>query len=166
MRVNASGSYLGYLTAKACRIRPAAWLTLSRRCVRRVLSLRGFPLVEAHPSTDSAGTPVPLFARFDGVGSEEAPVGAGLRPPLKRLVQFSRKPLSQRCLIEGSRNARRIDPVNKSPRAMMSGSFTQGTYPRHGPYSLIPLLAPTTSANRLPRHTRPPLARSPGFRRA
>ena len=37
------------------------------------------------------------------VGSEEAPVGAGLRPPLKRLVQFSRKPLSQRCLIEGSR---------------------------------------------------------------
>ena len=40
---------------------------------------------------------------FTGVGSEEAPVGAGLRPPLKRLVQFSRKPLSQRCLIEGSR---------------------------------------------------------------
>ena len=40
---------------------------------------------------------------FDGVGSEEAPVGACLRPPLKRLVQFSRKPLSQRCLIEGSR---------------------------------------------------------------
>ena len=66
MRVNASGSYLGYLTAKACRIRPAAWLTLSRRCVRRVLSLRGFPLVEALPSTDSAGICTPVFARFDG----------------------------------------------------------------------------------------------------
>ena len=66
MRVNASGSYLGYLTAKACRIRPAAWLTLSRRCVRRVLSLCGFPLVEALPSTNFAGTCTPLFARFDG----------------------------------------------------------------------------------------------------
>ena len=31
------------------------------------------------------------------VGSEEAPHGAGLRPPLKRPVRFSRKPLSQRC---------------------------------------------------------------------
>ena len=59
VRVNASGSYLGYLTAKACRIHPAAWLTLSRRCVRRVLSLRGFPLVEALPSTNSAGTCTP-----------------------------------------------------------------------------------------------------------
>ena len=48
----------------------------------------------------------------------------------------------------------------------MSGSFTQGTYPPHGPYSLIGFLAPATFANRLPRPTRPPLARSPGFRRA
>ena len=38
-----------------------------------------------------------------GVGSEEAPRRAGLRPPHKRLVRFSRKPLSQRCLSEGSR---------------------------------------------------------------
>ena len=30
-----------------------------------------------------------------------------------------------------------LTPVNKSPRATMSGtSFTQGTYQRHGPYSL------------------------------
>ena len=48
----------------------------------------------------------------------------------------------------------------------MSGSFTQGTYPRHGPYSLIACLPPATSANRLPRPTRPPLAQSPGFHRA
>ena len=36
------------------------------------------------------------------VGSEEAPRRADLRPPLKRLVRFSRKPLSQRCLIGDS----------------------------------------------------------------
>ena len=41
--------------------------------------------------------------RLNAVGSEEAPRRAGLRPPLKRPVRFSRKPLSQRCLIEGSR---------------------------------------------------------------
>ena len=35
--------------------------------------------------------------RLGNVGSEEAPLGAGLRPPLKRPVRFSRKPLSQRC---------------------------------------------------------------------
>ena len=55
----------GFLVA-ACRIRSAACVTLSRLCVRRVLSLRGFPLVEALPSTDSAGARAPLFARFDG----------------------------------------------------------------------------------------------------
>ena len=48
----------------------------------------------------------------------------------------------------------------------MSGSFAQGTCPPHGPYSLIACLAPATSANRLPRPTRPPLSRSPGFHRA
>ena len=67
MRVNVSGAYLGYLTEKARRIRPAAWLTLSRRCVQCVLSLRGFPLVEALHSTDSAGICIPLFACFDGI---------------------------------------------------------------------------------------------------
>ena len=55
----------GFLVA-ACRIRSAAWVTLSRLCVRRVLSRRGFPLVEALPSTDSAGARAPLFARFAG----------------------------------------------------------------------------------------------------
>ena len=54
-----------------------------------------------------------MFPAFVGVGSEEAPRRAGLRPPLKRLVQFSRKPLSHRCLIEGSRkeSARSISPA-------------------------------------------------------
>ena len=42
--------------------------------------------------------------RAAGVGSEEALRGVNLRPPLKRLVRFSCRPLSQRCLIEGSRN--------------------------------------------------------------
>ena len=37
------------------------------------------------------------------VGSEEAPRRAGLRSPLKQPVRFSRTPLSQRRLSEGSR---------------------------------------------------------------
>ena len=44
-----------------------------------------------------------VLAHLMFVGSEEAPRRAGLRPPLKRPVQFSRRPLSQRCLSEGSR---------------------------------------------------------------
>ena len=36
------------------------------------------------------------FPDLAGVGSEEAPRRAGLRPPLKRPVRFSRKPLSRR----------------------------------------------------------------------
>ena len=40
---------------------------------------------------------VRAFAGEPAVGSEEArPAGAGLRPPLKRYVQFSRIPLSRR----------------------------------------------------------------------
>ena len=97
----------------------------------------------------------------------------------KRPVRFSRKPLSQRFfrgVKEGTARSstsewtflstRRVEPVNKSPRTVTSGSFTQGTYPHHGPYSLIACLTPATFANRLPRPTRPPLSRSPGFHRA
>jgi len=58
---------------------------------------------------------------------------------------------------------RRVKPVRQSPRPMLFGSFTEGTYPRHRPYSLAHRLSPTTFASRLPRPTRPPLARSPGF---
>ena len=39
------------------------------------------------------------FPRLVGVGSEEAPRGAGLRPPPKLDVQFSRIQLSQRLDI-------------------------------------------------------------------
>ena len=46
---------------------------------------------------------VQAFVGKPTVGSEEAPRGADLRPPLKRPVQFSRRPLSQRCLNEDSR---------------------------------------------------------------
>ena len=60
----------------------------------------------------------------------------------------------------------RVDPVNESPRSVTSGSFSQRTCPRHVPYSLLHRLAPTASASRLPRPTRPPLARSRGLRRA
>ncbi len=44
---------------------------------------------------------------------------------------------------------------------MPSGSFTQGTCPRHRRYSLSNRFAPTTSASRLPHPTRAPLSRSP-----
>ena len=84
-----------------CRIRSAACVTLSRSCARRVLWLSRFPLGSVLRSIDSAGTLIPLFADFTAVGSEEAPLRAGLRPPLKRPVRFSRKPLSQRCRTRG-----------------------------------------------------------------
>ena len=61
------------------------------------------------------------FRRVCSVGSEEAPRRAGLRPPLKRLVQFSRKPLSRRCLIEDSGKA----PVPLLARARVG----------HGPWA-------------------------------
>ena len=78
------------------------------------------PLAPVLRSIDSAGTLIPLFADFTAVGSEEVPRGAGLRPPLKRLVRFSRKPLSQRCLIEGSRKepARSICPPVSGPSSL------------------------------------------------
>ena len=76
--------------------------------------------------------------RLNTVGSEEArPAGAGLRPPLKRYVRFSRIPLSRRRLrvmrTDGGIKewnpppARRVQPVGKSPRSLMLGSFTHGT---------------------------------------
>ena len=77
------------------------------------------------------------------VGSEEAPRGADLRPPPKRLVRFSRKPLSQRCRYKSPRKEPAsggeparcasewtfrfpcwVDPENEYPPSTMSGSFT------------------------------------------
>ena len=60
---SAVGFSLGFLVA-ACRIRSAARDTRSRPCIRCMLWLRGFPLVSALRSIDSAGTGVPLFANF------------------------------------------------------------------------------------------------------
>ena len=53
----------GFLVA-ACRIRSAACDMRTRPRVRCMLWLRGFPLVSALRSIDSAGTGVPLFADF------------------------------------------------------------------------------------------------------
>ena len=47
--------------------------------------------------------PRPALPGVSSVGSEEAPHGADLRPPHKRLVRFSRMRLSQRCPINASR---------------------------------------------------------------
>jgi hypothetical protein len=55
----------------------------------RHLFCRLFPSGEALPSTISAGSCLPLFDRFLGVGSEEAPIEGCLRPPLKLDMQFS-----------------------------------------------------------------------------
>jgi hypothetical protein len=46
----------------------------ARLSVRTTAACRLFPLGEALPSTTSAGSCLPLFGRFLGVGSEEAPI--------------------------------------------------------------------------------------------
>ena len=140
---NAYGSYLGWLTTNrvASQLAGSAQPPVTRRpgpASGACFGLARFPLVEALPSGDSAGVCAPLFAAFPGVGSEEArPAGAGLRPPLKRYVRFSRIPLSRRRLrvmrTDGGIKewnpppARRVQPVGKSPRSLMLGYFTHGT---------------------------------------
>ena len=58
-----------------------------------------FSLVGRLPSMPSAGeTLPPWFGHFAGVGSEEARLRAGLRPPLKLHGRFSRMQLSRRLL--------------------------------------------------------------------
>ena len=56
----------GFLVA-ACRTRSTACDTLPRPSVRYVLWSRGFPLVEALPSDDSAGVCAPLFVAIIGI---------------------------------------------------------------------------------------------------
>ena len=58
---------------------------------------------------------------IDGVGSEEAPLRAGLRPPLKRPVRFSRKPLSQRCRTRGQGRNQRDRPPVSGPSSLPPG---------------------------------------------
>ena len=87
MGVNASGSCPGHLTTnrapgRGCRIRglsqsrstsAVSRFQLNRPRVRRVLSLRGFPVVEALPSMGSAGGRAPLLARFVGTMAPSGP---------------------------------------------------------------------------------------------
>ena len=61
----------GEAAEAASRTRDARNDTPIRLCVRGVAPRRSFPLADPLPSTDSAGLR-PLFARFPGVGSEEA----------------------------------------------------------------------------------------------
>ena len=83
------------LCLATCRMRSSACDTLTRSCARRVLCWLAFPLVPALGSTDSAADGSALFVGFSAVESGR---GGAYRPAsarsLKRLVQFSRKPLS------------------------------------------------------------------------
>ena len=61
-----------------------------------------FSSVRALPSPASAEGCCPsLFGWFTGVGSEEARLRAGLRPPPKLPVRISRRQLSRRLKISG-----------------------------------------------------------------
>jgi hypothetical protein len=83
-----------FLTLAACRTPFNPWDTRSPLCVGRVLDCAMmFSLVRALPSPASVEDCSPLFGRFIGVGSEEARLRAGLRPPLKLHGRFSRMQL-------------------------------------------------------------------------
>lgn len=60
---------------------------------------------------------------------------------------------------------RRIDPVHESPRPVMSGSFTEGTFHLTGLAHLVFWLSSTVFAGWLPRHTLSPHTWSRGFHR-
>ena len=100
-----------------------------------------------------------------------APEGAGLRPPLKRHVQFSRMPLSRRHIGEmrakgnsgvDPLRTRQVEPGPQSPRTMMYGFFAcRRTDPPHRPSSsgvptrpscLRPPPSPTHSSRRSRGH--------------
>jgi hypothetical protein len=111
------------------------------------------------------------YSRHSVSGRRRRPIGAGLRPPLKPSVQFSRTGLSPKCALTRPTSqvlvnfaaGRWIDSVLQFPRTLPSGFFTKGTYPRQSLYSLVSLFAPTTLACRLPQLTALPLARSHRF---
>jgi hypothetical protein len=63
------------------------------------------------------------------------------------------------------RRPRRIEPVNESPRPVMSGSFTKGTVHLTGLTHLAFRLSSTVFVGWLPRHTLSPLSWSCGFHR-
>ena len=59
-----------------------------------------------------------------------------------------------------------IEPLRESPRPIASGSFTQGTYPRHRPYLLPSCLSPTTLPTDFPSPPGCRTMRSRDFHRA
>jgi len=61
-----------------------------RLCVRGAVACAMFSLAGRLPSMPSADSFPSLFGHFVGVGSEEARLRAGLRPPLKLHGRFSR----------------------------------------------------------------------------
>ena len=96
-----------------------------------------------------------------------APEGAGLRPPLKRHVRFSRMPLSRRHVGEmrakgnsgvDPLRTRQVEPGPQSPRTMMYGFFARKRTdpPRRPsssgvptrPFCLRPPPSPTHSSRR------------------
>src|SRR6202049_852781 len=70
-------------------------------CVGYVQDGKVFSLISSLPSSLSANDVPPLFEGFIGVGSEEARLRAGLRPPLKLHVRFSRMQLARRLKPSG-----------------------------------------------------------------
>ena len=89
---------------------------------------------------------VRAFPTIDvGVGSEEARLRAGLRPPLKLHGRFSRMQLSRRHLERRHeprattewtlRHAPQVGPGRQYPRTVMYGFFAKRTDPPHRPYS-------------------------------
>ena len=113
-----------------------------------------------------------VVTRFLAVGSEEARLRAGLRPPLKLHGRFSRMQLSRRHLERRReprattewtlRHAPQVDPGRQYPRTVMYGFFAKRTDPPHRPYSsgcpsrpscLRPPPSPTHSGRRSLGHT-------------
>ena len=91
-----------------------------------------------------SGEPVTPAASPPGtvsVGSEEARLRAGHRPPLKLHGRFSRKQLSRRHLRRRReprattewtlRHAPQVDPGRQYPRTVMYGFFAKRTDPPH-----------------------------------
>ena len=107
----------------------------------RLRLLPGSKPVKAAPSLQSR------YRTFPAVGSEEAPRRAGLRPPLKRLVQSSRKPLSRWCLREalGKVPVPLFAPSRAGhgpcARATVSSRLPTSKWPFPSPAGLIPRIS-------------------------
>src|ERR1700738_175428 len=70
----------------------------------------------------SSGPSLPsVFPRFTGVGSEEALLRAGHRPPLKLYVQFSRIQLSRSLTLPRSNRRDQLNQVHQPVLAIQLG---------------------------------------------